>query len=424
MQRRTVTGVRTIVGLVAILLVAALPAAGAGAGGSVLAWGCASSVDLGQCAVPTAAGSGVTALSAGPWHSLALKEQGRVLAWGCGLGSFDAGQCSVPAAATSGVTAIAAGTYHNLALKQDGSVITWGCGGAAFADDGQCTVPVAASSGVTAVAAADFHSLALKQDGSVLAWGCRTQNYGQCSVPADASSGITAIAAGTNHSIALKQDGSVVAWGCGRGINWGNCTVPAAAASGVTAIAAGPLHDLALKQDGSVIAWGCGVITIGTLVLSGDFGQCTVPAAAASGVTAIAAGYFHSLALKQDGSVLAWGCDGSDNGQCTVPAEASTGVTAIAAGAFQSLALVPAADPAALLAQLAVDVAGIGPGSSLSAKVEAAQSAQARGALTTACHLMDAFVQEVRAGSGETIDALLAGKLAADATNIESALGC
>ena len=423
MQRIALTGVRTVFALAAFLLVAALPAAGGGPSGSVVAWGCAPAVDLGQCAVPTAAGRGVTAISASPWFSLALKD-GRVLAWGCGPGSFDAGQCSVPAAASSGVTAIAAGTYHNLALKQDGGMIAWGCGGAAYADDGQCTVPLAARSSVTAIAAANSHSLALTQDGSVLAWGCRTQNDGQCSVPAEASSGVTAIAAGANHSVALKQDGSVVAWGCRGIIDWGDCTVPAAAASGVTAISAGPLHDLALKQDGSVIAWGCGTVTIGTLVLSGDFGQCAVPAAAASGVTAIAAGSFHSLALKQDGSVIAWGCVGSDNGQCSVPAEASTGVTAIAAGGYQSLALAPAPDPAALLEQLAAEVAGVGPGNSLSAKVQAAQSAQARGGTTSACHLMDAFNQEVRAESGKTIDTVLASKLVADATKVERALGC
>ena len=107
--------------------------------------------------------------------------------------------------------------------------------------------------------------------------------------------------------------GSLVPWGgCGL---VGQCNVPAAAASGVTAIAVGPFQDLALKQDGSVIAWGCGL---------GDFGGCTVPAAAAGGVTAIAAGYAHSLALKHDGSVIAWGCGGGQNfGQCSVPAAAA-----------------------------------------------------------------------------------------------------
>ncbi len=105
--------------------------------------------------------------------------------------------------------------------------------------------------------------------------------------------------------------GKVIAWGCPVFADVGQCSVPAAASSGVTAVAASDSHSLALKEDGSVIAWGC--------LLGGNFGQCVVPTSVASGVTAIAAGFAHSVALKQDGSVIAWGCVGFDYGQCTVP---------------------------------------------------------------------------------------------------------
>jgi alpha-tubulin suppressor-like RCC1 family protein len=69
--------------------------------------------------------------------------------------------------------------------------------------------------------------------------------------------------------------------------------VPAAAKSDVTAIAAGEAQNLALRSDGSIVAWGNS--------------QTTVPFAARSGVVAIAMGAVHSVALKTNGSVVAWG---------------------------------------------------------------------------------------------------------------------
>src|SRR2546430_16147730 len=102
---------------------------------------------------------------------------------------------------------------------------------------------------------------------------------------------------------ATAPPGGVIAWGCGDGADVGQCNVPPEATSGVTAVAAGDYHSLALKDVGSVVAWGCGGVAAD---------QCAIPAAATSGVTAIAAGYDQSLALKQDGSVIAWGCGGFD----------------------------------------------------------------------------------------------------------------
>src|SRR5207249_2569521 len=54
-----------------------------------------------------------------------------------------------------------------------------------------------------------------------------------------------------------------------------------------TQVAAGQIHNLALKQDGTVLAWGWN-----------GFGQSSVPAGL-SGVVAMAGAYGHSLALKQ-----------------------------------------------------------------------------------------------------------------------------
>ncbi len=278
-------------------------------------------------AAQTGIGSRTQQIAAGMYHSLALKSDGTVVAWGPAF--FE--EVKVPADLT-GVVSIAAGSSHSLALKSDGTVVAWG-------DNyyGQTTVP-ADLTGVVSITAGGWHSLALKSDGTVVAWG--DNSLGQKDVPADLT-GVVSIAAGQYQSLALKLDGTVVAWG--KNVFVQPITVPAGLTD-VVAIAAGSSHSLALKSDGTVVAWGyngngqtnvpaglTGVVSIaaksdtsmalksdGTVVAWGNnyFGQATVPADL-NGVVSIAAGPDHSLALKSDGTVVAWGSNGY--GQITVP---------------------------------------------------------------------------------------------------------
>jgi hypothetical protein len=113
----------------------------------------------------------------------------------------------------------------------------------------------------------------------------------------------------------------VVAWGA-NGF-FGQCNIPAGL-SGVTAIAAGSSHSVALKSDGTVVAWGNNL-----------FGQITIPIGL-TGVMAIAAGEYHTVALKSDGTVVAWGWNA--DGETNAPAGLG-GVTAIAAGWYHTAAL-------------------------------------------------------------------------------------
>jgi alpha-tubulin suppressor-like RCC1 family protein len=101
-----------------------------------------------------------TAIAAGYQHTVALKADGTVAAWG---GNYSR-QCLVPVG-LSGVAAIAAGYEHTVALKADGTVVAWGRN-----DDGQCTVPVGLAD-VASIAAGNRHTVAMKADGTVVAWG-------------------------------------------------------------------------------------------------------------------------------------------------------------------------------------------------------------------------------------------------------------
>src|SRR5438067_2617559 len=99
------------------------------------------------------------ALLAAVWFycPLASGTTGNVVAWG-------AGQTSPPPGLNN-VIAISSSLDHTLALRSDGTVVAWG-----FDFDGQCDVP-AGLNNVVAVAAGEFFSLALKSDGTVVGWG-------------------------------------------------------------------------------------------------------------------------------------------------------------------------------------------------------------------------------------------------------------
>jgi alpha-tubulin suppressor-like RCC1 family protein len=249
----------------------------------------------GYCNVDGRCLGGIDAISAGAFHTLALKNEA-VYAWGTTNSPEDYGQWAVPAWALKDVTAIAAGGSHSLALFKGGKVRGWG-------DNGylQC----AEQSGVVAIAAGWDHSLAIKNSGTVLAWGGSFWSETN-PVPAEALSNVSAISGGHRFSLALRE-GRVLTWG------YGKFPVTTTANSGVSAIAAGYSHALALKA-GQVIAWPSGSA------------QSNVPTEAGSGVVAIAAGGRTSLALTSAGKVVAWGNIDS------APPEVATKATAIACG--------------------------------------------------------------------------------------------
>ncbi|MEY2851955.1 MAG: hypothetical protein RL549_654, partial [Verrucomicrobiota bacterium] len=133
--------------------------------------------------------------------------------------------------------------------------------------------------------------------------------------------------------IGVLKNGSVTTWSL-FGDSESAFDVPSAATANVAMIAAGDEHFLALKADGSVVAWGRGKSDTNGIP---EFGQSLVPSEAQTGVVAVAAGGYHSLALRSDGRVVAWGRNNYQ--QTDVPAAASNGVVAIAAGQYVSLAL-------------------------------------------------------------------------------------
>ena len=124
------------------------------------------------------------------------------------------------------------------------------------------------------------------------------------------------------HYLALKSDGKISSWSGGFS-PYGETNTSALSNSFVTAIAAGYQDSLALKSDGTVYAWGYN-----------QYGQTNVPSGL-NGVTAIACGDYHDLALKSDGTVAGWG---QNTYQQTTNA-AATNVVAVAASGSDSMVL-------------------------------------------------------------------------------------
>lgn len=143
------------------------------------------------------------------------------------------------------------------------------------------------------------------------------------------------------------------AWGlnhagqAGLGATPGTQTpVAVAGVADQTAVAAGWYHSLAVNPGGRVSAWGWNAYG---QVGDGSAAIRTAPVSVSSltGVTAVSAGVAHSLALRSDGTVWAWGMNtlGQLGDGTTIDRRAPqkvaglTGVVAVAAGGYHNLAL-------------------------------------------------------------------------------------
>lgn len=256
----------------------------------------------------------VIAVAAGPNHSLAVTEDGRVWAWGendyrqLGDNSVQSASASMPVQEwvpgtdtrpgytqdLTGVVAVAASPLHSVALKSDGTVWAWGdnrygqlgIGGTlgkatAQAVSGLPKIRALTAGGATREVRKDngelellttAQTLALGEDGSVWGWGYN----GQCQLSAAsgteatrptalpnlaAMGDIRLLVAGGSHGVALTADGRVWTWGDNRSGQLGDATTghrcePVAVLTEGETLSAGAAHTLVIKQEGTVWAWG------------------------------------------------------------------------------------------------------------------------------------------------------------------------
>lgn len=281
-------------------------------------------------------GNGVTSADGSRYaHNLAIVG-GTVVAWGAnengelGNGTYDSSDVPVPIAQLGkNIIRVAGGRHHSLALTHNGAVLAWGYnqqGQLGTGTNATHRVPTPVPNlahGVTFISSGSYHSFAI-QNGAAYAWGNNgngelgngTFTNSNSPVPVvRLDSRVTSIVGGYYHSLAIR-DGAVYAWGYNGHGQLGHSQNATKASNvpllvpglgrGVTSIAAGDHHSLAI-QDGAVYAWGQnaqGQLGTGATLRSNTpvlALYLSVP------LVAVAAGSESSYALSSDGSLWMWG---------------------------------------------------------------------------------------------------------------------
>jgi alpha-tubulin suppressor-like RCC1 family protein len=321
------------------------------ADGTVWTWGSDNNGELGDdvtranksTPVQVSGLSGVYSIAAGSFHNLALTCNGTMWAWG-----WDAyGQLGNDAALTDQPTpvtipgasfcrAIGAGGYHSLAVLYNGQVYAWGYNGYGELGDGtnaqQTTpklLPSATLNNMIELDGGVFHSIGRQANGLVFTWG----NGGSGQIGDGGSvnqsspiavfigfftGGAVSVTAGQNHSAVTMGSGAMYSWGADYSGQLGNDSALTAQPSPVFVSSLPPHkrvtsggyngnHTLILEGDGTVSSVGSDAA--GQLGNNSSLTDQPLPVTVAglSYIVSIAAGDFHSLALRHDGVVFSWG---------------------------------------------------------------------------------------------------------------------
>jgi len=250
------------------------------------------------------------AVAVGHSYTMALKSDGTLWAWGwniCGQlgdGTTTERHSPVQVGTDTDWTAIAASNgiadaIHSVALKSNGTLWAWGCNGSGQVGDGTTTstsspLLITGRTKPLQVSAGYEHTVGLRSDGTVVATG---DNYWhQCDV--GSWTNIAEVSAGRRHTVGLRSDGTVVATGDNT---FGQCNVNSW--SNIVEVSAGWYHTVGLRSDGTVVATG-----------DNGWNQCNV--GSWMDIVQVSAGGRHTAGLRSDGTVVADG--NNDDGETNV----------------------------------------------------------------------------------------------------------
>jgi RHS repeat-associated protein len=289
-------------------------------------------------------------MAAGGEHALMLKSDGTVWVWGNNshsqqfggavppyLGNADSDWNPSRVPGVLGAIAVAAGSYHSLVLKWDGTVLAWGENSNGQLGVGDTTVkgtPVVVTnlSGVTAIDGGEDFSMAVLQNGTVKSWGHNpsgvlgigTAGVSRSTTPTNVLTLTNAVgvACGYQHALALDANGNVWGWGhngygeVGDGFTTDRYSpVRVTNLNGVVGIAAGEYFSLAVKTNGSVWVWGRnnnGRLGLGNI--GGSYFATPTNISALSNICIVRAGSQQGYAVDTSGKLWLWGNNGFKTG--------------------------------------------------------------------------------------------------------------
>jgi alpha-tubulin suppressor-like RCC1 family protein len=235
-----------------------------------------------------------------------------------------------PTRLRAGVVQVGVGKDVWLALLDDGSLVAWGDA------PGAAARPTLLMPGVASFAAGASGWFAIDRAG-VLWHGTMDGSKDGGAPPRRIAAGVLAACIGDGADYYVDADGTLYAHGLAHRGQYGDgrlATSPGfvPVATGVVAVKAHTGHALHLRRDGVVM--GTGGNRYGPLSSHGLGDKADRWGQVFDGARAIATGSRHSLAIRHDGGLWAWG-----DGFTIEPRRLQGGVAAAAAGDSATLAL-------------------------------------------------------------------------------------